>query len=348
MHTISASQAEWAANEFINYYEQFNTIEDYYRLIKGERILSYTASLWGPEDDIFHKFDMSPEDMEFSIEVIEDKPSRWTNNNFTELLHYTTSNPIQDSIPGRCIKWLVVEKNTQTVVGMLRFGSPTSRSKPRNQHFEKVWDMKDINDNFVMGFNIVPTQPFGYNYLGGKLVCLLGCSTLLKEQWDEKYGTDIKYFETTSLYGSTKGVSMYDGLKPYLRYIGDSESDLVPLLHDDKFLTMFRWFNDKVGEPIVPLDASGRKLKASQKMIAIIKRCLPKDKVESFNNCITHAKSLTQKKRTYLGDFRHSVDDAITWWKKKATKRYEKLKSEGRLRTQVEIWDGKQNIEIIR
>ena len=31
-------------------------------------------------------------------------------------------------------------------------------------------------------------------------------------------------------------------------------------------------------------------------------------------------------------------DNIIKWWKKKAGKRYEKLKSEGRFRTEVELW----------
>ena len=30
--------------------------------------------------------------------------------------------------------------------------------------------MKRFNDSVIMGFTIVPTQPFGYNYLGGKLL----------------------------------------------------------------------------------------------------------------------------------------------------------------------------------
>ena len=350
MHTITASQAEWAAGEFDEYYRQFETIEDYYRLIKGERSLTYTAQLWGPEDNIFSRFDIHPKDMEFDIRLIhEDNPSgKWNTYTFTELLDYVTSNPTQHSIPGRVIKWIVVEKTTDTAVGMCRFGSPTSRSKPRNQYFGKVLEMKEINDNFVMGFNIVPTQPFGFNYLGGKLMAILGCSTLLKQQWDEKYGTDLKYFETTSLYGSTKGVSQYDGMKPHLRYIGDSESDMIPLFHDNKFLTMFRWFNDICGEPIVPIDASGRKLKATQKMIAIIKRCLPVDKKDEFLSTINHAKSLTQQKRTYISRMQHTAEEGIEWWRKKASKRYEKLKSDGRLREEVELWDGKQTIQIIR
>ena len=41
-------------------------------------------------------------------------------------------------------------------------------------------------------------------------------------------------------------------------------------------------------------------------------------------------------------------DNIIAWWKKKAGKRYEKLKSEGRFRTEVELWTEDQDIQIIR
>ena len=161
---------------------------------------------------------------------------------YSETLNLTASNPIEEAIPGRTHKWIVTETNTDKVIGVVRFGSPTINSKPRNDYFGKVLPLSDINAHFVMGFNIVPTQPFGFNYLGGKLLALLASSQLLKEQFDAKYGTDLKYFETTSLYGTTKGVSMYDGLRPFLRHIGDTESNFLPLFHDDEFRDFFWWF----------------------------------------------------------------------------------------------------------
>ena len=42
------------------------------------------------------------------------------------------------------------------------------------------------------------------------------------------------------------------------------------------------------------------------------------------------------------------LDNIISWWKKKAGKRYEKLKSEGRFRTEVELWTEDKDIQIIR
>jgi hypothetical protein len=84
-------------------------------------------------------------------------------------------------------------------------------------------------------------------------------------------------------------------------------------------------------------------------MISIIRNSLQdENKLKEFNDCINHAKSLTEKKRYYLGDFRHTTEEAISWWKKKASKRYDKLKSEGRIRTELEIWEPGVDLEIIR
>ena len=143
---------------------------------------------------------------------------------------------------------------------------------------------------------------------------------------------------------------MYDGLRPFLRHIGDTESNFLPLFHDDEFRDFFWWFNDRNGgERLIAADKSSKKLKIQTKMISIIRNSLKdEDKLAQFNECITHAKSLTEKKRYYFGKFGHTAEEAIAWWKKKATKRYEKLKIEGRVRTEPEIWKPGVNLEIIR
>jgi len=345
--------AVYAADKFINYYTQFNRIDDYLRFVKKDRIGDRPGSLFGAESEFFNLFNMHPNDMNFEVHIVDTNPKTVSKYNqwlYSETLNLTASNPIEEAIPGRTHKWIVVETNTDKVVGVVRFGSPTINSKPRNDYFGKVLPLSDINAHFVMGFNIVPTQPFGFNYLGGKLLALLACSKELKQQFDEKYGTDLKYFETTSLYGTTKGVSMYDGLKPFLRHIGDTESNFLPLFHDDEFRNFFWWFNERNGgERLISADKSSKKLKIQTKMISIIRKSLTdKDKLNQFNDCIEHAKTLTEKKRYYFGKFEHSMDEAITWWKKKATKRYEKLQSQDRVRTELEIWEPGVDLEIIR
>ena len=350
---LSESDAVYAADKFINYYTQFNRIDDYLRFVKKDRIGDRPGSLFGAESEFFDVFNMHPNDMNFEVHVVDTDPktsSRYNQWLYSETLNLTASNPIEEAIPGRTHKWIVEETNTNKVVGVVRFGSPTINSKPRNNYFGKVLPLSDINAHFVMGFNIVPTQPFGFNYLGGKLLALLACSKELKQQFDEKYGTDLKYFETTSLYGTTKGVSMYDGLKPFLRHIGDTESNFLPLFHDDEFRNFFWWFNERNGgERLISADKSSKKLKIQTKMISIIRKSLTdEEKLKQFNDCIEHAKTLTEKKRYYFGKFEHNSEEAITWWKKKATKRFEKLQSQERVRTQLEIWEPGADLEIIR
>ena len=349
---LSPEQAIWAADQFIDYYSKFNRIDDYLRFVKNSRIMDSSGKLFGPEYEIFSDFNVHPMDMNFKVHVVDTtNKTKYSQNLYSEILNDTASNPIEEAIPGRTLKWIVEETTTNKIVGVVRFGSPTINSKPRNEYFDKVLPLSEINSNFVMGFNIVPTQPFGFNYLGGKLLALLASSNELKRQFDSKYGTDLKYFETTSLYGTTKGVSMYDGLKPYIRHIGDTESKFLPLFHDDYFREMFWWFNNNAndGERLISADKSSKKLKIQTKMISIIKNSLKdKEKLQEFNSCIEHAKSLTEKKRYYISKFGYEVNEVISWWKNKATKRYEKLKSNGSLRTELELWKKGIDLEIIR
>jgi len=354
MSLLSEKDAIWAADQFIEYYCKFNRIDDYLRYVKKSRISNSIGKLFGPEEEMFSDFSINPKDMTFTIHEVDtsSKPkTKYNQDLYSEILNITASNPIEEAIPGRTIKWIVTEDTTNSIVGVIRFGSPTINSKPRNVYFGEVLSLSKINHEFVMGFNIVPVQPFGYNYLGGKLLALLASSNYLKRQFDQKYNTDLKYFETTSLYGTTKGVSMYDGLKPYIRHIGDTESNFLPLFHDDYFRKMFWWFNDNAnnGERLISADKSSKKLKIQTKMISIIIKSLRDDsKKHEFEECIRHAKSLTEKKRYYMSKFGYEPNEVIDWWKVKATRRYEKLLQDNKLRTELELWTADSNLEIIR
>lgn len=351
---LSNDDAIWAADQFIEYYSKFNRIDDYMRFVKKSRIKNSSGKLFGPEDEIFSDFSIEPNNMSFTIHEVDTSSKSKTKYNqelYSEILNMTASNPIEEAIPGRTLKWIISEDTTNKIIGVVRFGSPTINSKPRNDYFDKVLSLSQINHEFVMAFNIVPVQPFGYNYLGGKLLALLASSNELKRQFDAKYGTNLQYFETTSLYGTTKGVSMYDGLKPYLRHIGDTESNFLPLFHDDYFREMFWWFNNNAngGERLISADKSSKKLKIQTKMISIIRNSLKNSpKLQEFNRCIEHAKSLTEKKRYYISKFGHEPNEVINWWKKKASKRYDRLINENKLRKDLELWSLESNLDIIR
>ena len=369
---VSSSTAEWAADEFINYFGNFTSIEDYLRFVKKE-VISQTSSLFPLHDEFFNE-DIHPEDMEFDIRFVGDRfKDSIQQDHYVNLLAAVSSHNNESNIPGRELRWMIFEKNTQSCLGFIRFGSPTINSKPRNIWLGKPPNLSVFNRHAAMGFVIVPSQPFGYNYLGGKLLALLCCSHFARETLNTVFEKDIALFETTSLYGSTTSASQYDGLKPFVRYKGLTESKFLPLLHEEVFHRLhdrFTLLNNNT--PLTDNKASSKKMKRQTKMISIIRKSLnDKDKLKEFNDVINMAFGLTQKKRFYISDYGYEnvrevilgeqeelrrgqnwdkfyLDNIIAWWKKKATKRYEKLKAEGRFRTKVELWTEDDDIQIIR
>ena len=118
-----------------------------------------------------------------------------------------------DDSPGQNFQTSYPRSQYRKRCGTIKFGSPLINSKPRNDWLGSVPDLPIWNKRVIMGFIIVPTQPFGFNYLGGKLMAAICCSHKARQILDKKYNTEFCLFETTSLYGNIKGASMYDGMK---------------------------------------------------------------------------------------------------------------------------------------
>ena len=375
MNLISKDNTLWAADEFIRYFSRMGNIEDYLRYVKKETVKSFSA-LTSFEDEFLNE-DIHPNDMEFDIRFIGDRfQNSLPQDYYKTMLNAVSSHNNETNIPGRELRWMVYEKNTNKVIGFIRFGSPTINSKPRNLWLGKPANLTLMNRHTAMGFVIVPSQPFGYNYLGGKLLALLCCSHFARETLNKVFEKDIALFETTSLYGSTTSASQYDGLKPFIRYKGLTESKFTPLLHDDAFHRLhnrFKEWNDNT--PLTDNKASSKKMKRQSKMISIIKNSMKEYdmniELKQFTDTIDMALNLTQKKRFYISDYGYAnvrevingeqdklirgqnwdkfyLDNILAWWKKKATKRYDKLKAEGRFRDKVELWTQDDDIQIIR
>ena len=370
---MTRDQAEFAAGYFKEYFNSFDQIEDYMRKTKMERIDAMPAKLpfFSYEDEFFVEFDMNPNDMDIEVRVADKR--------FWDLLEVVSSHIHQSMTPGRQFILMVFEKNTSKIIGFIKFVSPVINLKPRSNWLGAPLNTRDIevmqrfNNASCMGSIIIPAQPFGFNYLGGKLLAAICCSHLSKNLNDKKYGINICHFETTSLYGNSKSVSQYDGMKPYIRYKGLTESDFTPHLSDKTYSYIKSWFMNETSVDI-STKSTNEKLSITQNMISRIMRSLKHydtEEYEKFVKVIQHAKTIVEKKRVYMGDYgfensreyilgltdklvkksnydSYSFDNMIKWWKKKATKRYESLKKDGRLRTELEIWRKDANIDIIR
>ena len=370
--SLTKEQAVYCASVFSDYFDRFSRIDEYMREQKLNSMAERPFVLpgMGPEEDLFTDFNISPADMEF--EVMELPQERWD-----IYLNMISSHSNMTSIPGRCLRLAVLEKKTNKWVGFIRLGSPVINCKPRNEMLGQVFTQIDggaqmFNRCAIMGFVIVPAQPFGYNYLGGKLMAAICTTHEVREMLNKKYNMTTCLFETTSLYGSTKAVSQYDGMKPLIRHKGLTDSDFLPMLHGETYTNLKEYIENIIGEPLAPEGASSRKLKISNAIVSLINvslRGTPEG--DKFKRTIENAKNLNEQKRYYVSDYGFSnmvdyvngkttklvagenyekfhLENVIEWWRKKAVNRYETLKTENRLRTEIEVWTGEKEIDIIR
>jgi hypothetical protein len=359
---LSEEETYQIRDRFVNFYTDLETIQDYFLERKKEKIV-------GIEHDkhtqkMFNDYSIEPNDMNFELEVIE-------GSEFNPSTQIITSLPLESQI-GRQIMMGIRETNTNTYVGFIRMASPVLSIKPRNEFFGETIQATAVNRHMINGAIIVPVQPFGYNYLGGKLLALISCSHTVRRMLKEKYGEKIEtcFFETTSLYGDLKGVSQYDGMKPFIRYQAMTESDLFLFPTEEVYDPIRRRMRELYGKEewngnTVDPKPSGPKMREFNKAISILKNHLRhynEDAYKEFHNFTKSSMKAKTKKRYYYSDFgfdnvkehvnsggeiplregqnfhKHELEYMFEWWKKKAQKRYEKLRTEGRIRTEMEVY----------
>lgn len=118
---------------------------------------------------------------------------------------------------GRNLYYSVIDKRTEKYLGVICISSDFLDLTPRDKDIgwpREVKTQQGMINHTAIGSTIVPLQPLGFNYMGGKLLALLCLSDTVQKDWKEKYGDVLVGVTTTSLYGNTKsnGLSQYDGL----------------------------------------------------------------------------------------------------------------------------------------
>ena len=67
---IDDDKASWAADQFIDYFQNFTNLEEYLRHVK-KSVVTKSSILDDPKDDFFNQ-DIHPNDMEFDIRLVGD------------------------------------------------------------------------------------------------------------------------------------------------------------------------------------------------------------------------------------------------------------------------------------
>jgi hypothetical protein len=171
-----------------------------------------------------------------------DLPERW---NAVRTFISTMKN---NSNIGRNLNFLVQDEVTGKYLGVICISSDFLDLTPRDKAIgwarEKKTQGAMINHTAI-GSSIVPLQPLGYNYMGGKLLALLCLSDDVQNIWKQKYGDVLAGVTTTSLYGQTKagGLSQYDGLEHWDK-MGFSSGSVAFAPRNSTLSTLWSWLRE--------------------------------------------------------------------------------------------------------
>jgi hypothetical protein len=114
---------------------------------------------------------------------------------------------------GRNLNFIVRDKVTKKYLGVICISSDFLDLTPRDKYIGWSREIKTqghMINHTAIGSTIVPLQPLGFNYVGGKLLALLCLSDEIQEQWKKQYKDILVAVTTTSLYGS---FSQYQNLQ---------------------------------------------------------------------------------------------------------------------------------------
>ena len=261
-----------------------------------------------------------------------------------------------DANIGRNLKFLVIDDVTKKYIGCLNIASDVIAITDRDKHIgwtkENRLDDKKINYTAI-GSCIMATQPFGYNFLGGKLMATLVTSKFIRDTWEQKYANIIAGFTTTSLYGS---YSMYNGI-PYWKHVGSSAGKINIKPDDKVYRYMLNYVKENRKEAYDKVTKANNAIGVSsglkQRQLSLIFK-----EVGISPSAYTHGyqrgvyfSSIYENTKDFLCNkineaelvmkerYKQDVDGMISWWKEKAIKRYSKLHEENKINNDMLFYD---------
>lgn len=164
-----------------------------------------------------------------------------------QIIRTLVSSSRNDSLLGRAIRFLVKDKRTNKYLGILCIGSGLPTVTVLNKEYD--WN---IEDEFVRGGKvtntangqvIIPVQPLGRVFQGGKLMALLTLSKPVVEKYEELYGQKLVAIHTTSLFGN-KGISQYDNLK-HFKNLGLTTGSSALKITDSTYKLILEWLKKR-------------------------------------------------------------------------------------------------------
>ena len=203
------------------------------------------AKIWRPTD-IFNKDLTIQEINNLDPEIIIVEPEDINNFNDWKYIRVFCHTMEFTANVGRLIRVLLRDRVSGKYIGAASLGSDVASINVRDNWIgwsrENKFEHGLLNSTAICT-TIIPTQPFGYNFLGGKMIASLLTTKVIRDEWKRKFGNTLVGVTTTSLYGSH---SMYQRI-PFWKELGVTAGKISLKPDDDVFE---KWANYlKVNHP---------------------------------------------------------------------------------------------------
>lgn len=263
---------------------------------------------------------------------------------------------------GRNLNFIVRDRVTKKYLGVICISSDFLDLTPRDRYIGWSKELKTqggMINHTAIGSTIVPLQPLGFNYVGGKLLALLCLSDPIQELWEKLYGDKLVSITTTSLYGKTKadGLSQYDNLD-YWQKMGFTSGSVSyeptsttrymirEWLKTNHTRRYFDWYVAKKpsGQPH-KRDHKNRSLTFAYSKLNVPKELIKSEHARGIYWCPLYAESVEFLRGEIDGKNMHkcfdsSVEDLSRIWKDKHAKpRIKQLVKKGRVSSDTLFYD---------
>jgi len=271
------------------------------------------------------------------VQVIEAGSEDFPNSLWTAVRIHSSSFEMSEG-PGRGIRAFVGFNNKKgfRLLGFFSLHSDSHTLGPRDNHVGWTTSQRSAKREHLVNLNVcIASQPFGFNRLGGKFISLI--QTELVKIWEKKYDIKIVAINTTSLHGQS---SMYDGMKRFWTPLGVSSGTMLISPERDEWVFWREWFS--INYPEQYDEIQGR-TSPKQGLLSAIYRILDidqKDYQHSHKRGV-YVLPLYHNWREFLcgeikeDDLEPKIFDWHDWWRQAARKRYEKLKNNKKVQTDI-------------
>ena len=296
-------------------------------------------NIWRPTD-IFNQ-EQTIKEIENLDPIVElaETPETWT------LLRTLISSMEFTANPGRNIRFFARDKVTGKYLGVISVGSDVTSIKVRDDYIKWTKDNKFVDhklNHTCIGTSIVPTQPLGFNFLGGKLLSALVTTSTIREKWKENYNETLVGVTTTSLYGVH---SQYNGI-PHWKTLGESTGKIAIKPDDSVYKVWSDWLKENHPEEFdKAISGTGPKQNILNRVFRHMGIKVKEYEhgfkrgvffANMYDNGLEYLRSEIEESELVMKKkFVEDYDYINRWWKKKAIKRYTKMLEQGRIKDET-------------